>query len=115
MDGNPKGARNDAVIKDAFQYGLIEETGFLYVSIKGDECEIKMIGSKDGTIFYHDKIKRTGTGKKYHKPTVLPVSLTVGKNIYVRKTAEYCSGTFTPPLWARRTTIGEWSSLWHLI
>jgi 3',5'-cyclic AMP phosphodiesterase CpdA len=68
LKGNPNGARNDEVLKNAFQYGLIEETGFLYVKINGDECELKMIGSKDGSIFYHDKFKRTGKGKKFHKP-----------------------------------------------
>ena len=68
LEGKEGGKRNDVVIKDAFQYGLIEETGFLYLSINGDECEIKMIGSKDGTVFYRDKIKRTTTGKRYHKP-----------------------------------------------
>ena len=68
LDGNENGARNDAVIEDALQYGLIEETGFLYVSISGNECELKMIGSKNGTVFYQDVIKRTGTGKQYHVP-----------------------------------------------
>ncbi len=68
LDGNPNGARNDEAIKSAFQYGLIEKTGFLYVNIEGDTCELKMIGSEDGTLYYHDKFKRTGTGKQYHEP-----------------------------------------------
>ncbi len=68
LEGKSTGARNDEVIRTAFQYGLIEETGFLYVSITGDECEVKMIGSQDGTLFYHDKFKRTDAGKNYHEP-----------------------------------------------
>ena len=68
LDGRTNGARNDKVIEEAFQYGVIEVTGFLYVNINGDECEMKMIASKDGTIYYHDKFKRTDAGKKYHTP-----------------------------------------------
>jgi hypothetical protein len=62
------GARNDLVLKKAFQYGLIEEAGFLHVKITGDECEMKMIGSQKGTLFYHDKFHRTNRGKKIHNP-----------------------------------------------
>ncbi|MBD3349937.1 MAG: hypothetical protein GF364_00445 [Candidatus Lokiarchaeota archaeon] len=71
LEGNPNGARNDEVIRNAFQYGIIEETGWLYVSIDGDECEMKMIGSRNGNVFYHDKFKRTGTGKRCHKPILI--------------------------------------------
>jgi predicted phosphodiesterase len=71
LDGNKNGARNDEVIKNAFQYGIIEETGLLYVKINGDECEMKMVGSKDGIIFYQDKFMRTGTGKKFHEPNFI--------------------------------------------
>jgi predicted phosphodiesterase len=68
LKGNPNGARNDEVIENAFQYGLIEESGFLHMKITGDLCEVKMIGANDGTLFYHDTFERTGMGKSYHKP-----------------------------------------------
>ena len=68
LEGNPNGARNDKVLETAFQYGLIEEPGLLYVKIMGDECEVKMIGSRNQALFYHDKFKRTGKGKKFHEP-----------------------------------------------
>jgi hypothetical protein len=71
LAGNPNGARNDRVIETAFQYGLIDERGFLSVRIHGDECEVKMVGYNDGTVFYHDRFKRTGTGKRYHLPVLL--------------------------------------------
>jgi predicted phosphodiesterase len=75
LEGNPKGARNDAVIKNAFQYGLIEEPGFLYVKITGDTCEMKMVGSNDGTVYYRDRFQRTGKGKKYHKPEYIKTDI----------------------------------------
>ena len=71
LDGAPNSPRNDEVVKEAHQYGLIEEQGLLYIHIEGDECEMQMKSSKDGTIYYSDKFKRTGTGKKYHKPLFL--------------------------------------------
>jgi predicted phosphodiesterase len=75
LPGNPNGARNDRVLKETFQYGLIEETGFFYVKITGDECEVKMIGSKDGSIFYHDRFNRTSKGKKYHEPLLVKLDV----------------------------------------
>lgn len=67
LNGNPNGARNDEAIRDAFQYGLIETMGFLNVRIHGDVCEVRMIGSRDGTVYYRDEFRRTGTGKTYHR------------------------------------------------
>ena len=60
------GARNDELVKSSHVYGILER-GFTHLTIDGDECEMKMWGLKN-PLYFKDKFKRTGTGKKFHEP-----------------------------------------------
>lgn len=66
LGGNPNGIRNDELVKKSHVYGIMEN-GFTHLKIKGNTCEMKMWGLEN-QIYFKDKIKRTGTGKKYHSP-----------------------------------------------
>nr|MDO8116451.1 hypothetical protein [Candidatus Sigynarchaeota archaeon] len=54
------------IIKDSFVYGILE-SGFTHCTIKGDECEMCMVG-RDNQVYFKDIFNRTGCGKKYHTP-----------------------------------------------
>ena len=66
LDGYAGGVRNDEIIKEAHVYGIIEH-GFVSLHIEGDVCDFKVWGWENQLLF-HDQFKRTGTGKKFHKP-----------------------------------------------
>ncbi|MFX0100238.1 MAG: fibronectin type III domain-containing protein [Candidatus Hodarchaeota archaeon] len=67
LGGNLKGgARNDELVKSSHVYGLLER-GFTHFTIDGDECEMKMWGLKN-QLYFKDRFKRTGKGKKFHEP-----------------------------------------------
>ncbi|MHA1731117.1 MAG: metallophosphoesterase [Promethearchaeota archaeon] len=67
LDGNLEGGiRNDDLVRSSHVYGVLER-GFTHLHLDGDDCEVRMWGLENQT-YFHDKFRRTGTGKKYHPP-----------------------------------------------
>lgn len=69
LGGNPNGTRNDDLVKKAHVYGVMEN-GFTHFTIDKDVCEIRMWGWEN-QLYFKNKIRRTNTGKKYHKPELI--------------------------------------------
>jgi Calcineurin-like phosphoesterase/Purple acid Phosphatase, N-terminal domain len=70
LDGDlVKGVRNDEIVKKSHVFGILEHC-FLYMHIEGDTCQMKTIGWQN-QIYFEDSFKKTGTGKKYHRPKTI--------------------------------------------